>query len=136
MELDDDVRAFLDVPRSADLATINKDGSPQLSLIWYERRGDELIVNTTAQRVKAKNMERDPRVALLVGDPARYVRLDGDARSVAIGAAALADIRALAVRFDGEEAAARQTRDVWSKQERVTYAITVRRVYRYGFEES
>ena len=134
MKLDDDVRAFLDAPRPADLATLNPDGSPQLSVIWYARRGDLVIVNTTAQRVKTKNMERDGRVALLVGDPQRYVRLDGDARLVATGAEALADIRALAVRYNGEAAAERTTRDVWSKEDRVTYAITVRRVYRYGFD--
>ena len=134
MKLDDDVRAFLDAPRPADLATLNPDGSPQLSVIWYARRGDEVVVNTTAQRVKTKNMERDGRVALLVGDPQKYVRLDGDARIVATGAEALADIRALAVRYNGEEAAERMTRDVWSTQDRVTYAIAVRRVYRYGFD--
>ena len=134
MKLDDAVRAFLDAPRSADLATLNPDGSPQLSVIWYARRGDEVIVNTTAQRVKTKNMERDARVALLVGDPERYVRLDGDARLVATGVEALADIRALAVRYNGEEAAERMTRDVWSREDRVTYAIAVRRVYRYGFD--
>ena len=136
MKLEDDVRAFLDAPRGADLATINVDGSPQLSVIWYARRGDEVVVNTTAQRVKARNMDRDGRVSLLVGDPQRYVRLDGEVRIVSTGAAALADISALAVRYDGEESAARLTRDVWSKQDRVTYAIAVRRVYRYGFEES
>lgn len=136
MKLDDDIRAFLDAPRGADLATINPDESPQLSVIWYARRGDEVVVNTTAQRVKARNMDRDARVALLVGDPKRYVRLDGDARVVATGAEALADIRAHAVRYDGEESAARLTRAVWSTQDRVTYSIAVRRVYRYGFEES
>ena len=134
MPLDDDVRAFLDAPRPADLATLNPDGSPQLSVIWYARRGDVVVVNTTAQRVKTKNMERDGRVALLVGDPQKYVRLDGDARIVATGAEALADIRALAVRYNGEEAALRMTHDVWSTQDRVTYAISVRRVYRYGFD--
>ena len=134
MKLDDDIRMFLDAPRPADLATLNPDGSPQLSVIWYARRGDEVIVNTTAQRVKTKNMERDARVALLVGDPETYVRLDGDARIVATGAEALADISALAVRYNGAVAAERMTRDVWSTQDRVTYAIAVRRVYRYGFD--
>ena len=134
MKLDDDVRTFLDAPRSADLATINANGSPQLSVIWYERRGDEVVVNTTTERVKARNIDRDARVSLLVGDPERYVRLDGVARVVAKGPQALADIRALGVRYNGEDAAERQARDVWSTQQRVTYAIAIRRVYRYGFE--
>lgn len=134
MKLDDDVRAFLDTPRSADLATVNANGSPQLSVIWYERRGDEIVVNTTTERVKARNIDRDARVSLLVGDPQRYVRLDGVARVAATGPQALADIRALGVRYNGEDAAERQARDVWSTQQRVTYAIAIRRVYRYGFE--
>ncbi len=134
MTLDAAVRVFLDAPRFAVLATLNPDGSAHLTVIWYARRDDEVIVNTTAPRKKAANIARDPRVSLLVGESDRYVRLDGEARSVATGADALRDIRELAVRYDGEAAADRQTRDVWSKQERVTYAITVRRVYRYGFE--
>ena len=134
MTLDAAVRAFLDAPRFAVLGTLNLDGSPQLSVIWYERRGDEVVVNTTAPRVKARNMERDPRVSLLVGESEQYVRLDGEARLVASGAEALRDIRALAVRYNGEEAAERQTRDVWSKQERVTYAIQIKRVYKYEFD--
>ena len=134
MKLDAAVRGFLDVPRLAVLGTINQDGSAHLTVIWYERRADEAIVNTTAPRKKAANMARDPRVSLLVGESERYVRLDGDARVIASGAQALRDIHDLAVRYDGEAAAERQTREVWSKQERVTYAITVRRVYRYGFD--
>jgi PPOX class probable F420-dependent enzyme len=134
MKLDAAVRAFLDVPRFAVLGTLNEDGSAHLTVIWYGRRADEPIVNTTAQRKKATNIARDSRVSLLVGESDRYVRLDGDARAVASGDAALRDIRDLAVRYDGEAAAEKQTREVWSKQERVTYAIAVRRVYRYGFD--
>ncbi len=134
MTLAADVREFLDAPRFAVLGTLNEDGSPQLTVTWYARRDDEVIVNTTAPRKKALNMARDPRVALLVGESDRYVRLDGAAREVAAGDDALRDIRELAVRYDGEAAAEKQTRDVWSKQQRVTYAIAVRRVYRYGFE--
>jgi len=63
MKLDAAVRAFLDAPRVAVLGTLNLDGSPQLSVIWYERRGDEVVVNTTAPRVKARNMTRDPRAS-------------------------------------------------------------------------
>ena len=126
-----EVRAFLEAPRLAVLATVRPDGSPHLTVVWYGLRGDDLIVNTTVPRSKARNLARDPRVSLLVGEMARYVRLEGEARVVATGAAALRDIHDLAVRYDGEEAAERQTRTVWSTQERVTYAIAVRRIYRY-----
>jgi len=131
VKLPDAVRAFLDAPRFAVLATLREDGSPHLTVVWYERRDDEVIVNTTLPRSKARNIEHDPRVSLLVGEMERYVRLDGEARAVATGTAALADIRGMAVRYDGEAAADRQARTVWSRQERVTYAIAVRRLYRY-----
>jgi PPOX class probable F420-dependent enzyme len=134
VKLDAELRAFLDTPRFAVLGTLNEDGTPQLTVIWYARRQDEAIVNTTAPRKKAANIGRDPRVSLLVGQAERYVRLDGDARMVASGDAALRDIHDLAVRYDGDAAAEKQTREVWSKQERLTYAIAVRRVYRYGFD--
>jgi PPOX class probable F420-dependent enzyme len=134
VKLDAAVRAFLDAPRLAVLGTLNQDGSAHLTVIWYGRRDDEAIVNTTTPRKKAANIARDPRVSLLVGESERYVRLDGDARVIASGESALRDIHDLAVRYDGEAAAEKQTREVWSKQERVTYAIAVRRIYRYGFD--
>ena len=134
MKLGEDVRTFLDVPRFAVMGTLNPDQAPHLSVVWYERRGDELIVNTTEERVKARNLSADPRASLLVGESERYVRLDGIARAVAFGDQALKDIRALGVRYDGEDAAERQTRTVWGKQDRVTYAIQVRHLYKYGFD--
>jgi len=102
--------------------------------MWYERRGDEVVVNTTQERVKARNLATDPRVSLLVGEAERYVRLDGVARAVAFGDDALKDIRALGVRYDGEEAAERQVRAVWGTQDRVTYVIQIRHLYKYGFD--
>ena len=133
MKLGEDVRTFLDAPRFAVLGTVNPDRSPHLSVIWYDRRGDEVIVNTTHERMKARNLAEDPRASLLVGESERYVRLDGVAHAVAFGDEALKDIRALGVRYDGEAAADRQVRAVWGKQDRVTYAIRIRHVYTYGF---
>jgi PPOX class probable F420-dependent enzyme len=134
VKLGDDVRRFLDVPRFAVIGTVNPDRAPHLTVVWYDRRGDEVIVNTTQQRVKARNLAADPRVSLLVGESERYVRLDGVARAVAFHDEAVKDIRALGVRYDGEEAADREARAVWAKQDRVTYLIQVRRLYKYGFD--
>ena len=132
MRLGDAARRFLAEPRFAVLATTNPDGSPHLTVLWYELRGDEVLFNTTTSRAKSRNLSRDPRVSVLVGDSDTYVRLDGTAREVATGAQALDDIHRLAVRYDGPERADQTTREVWSKQERVSYAITIKRVYEYG----
>lgn len=134
VKLGEDVRAFLDLPRFAVMGTVNPDRSPHLSVVWYERRGDELAVNTTKERVKARNLEADPRVSILVGEAERYVRLDGVAKAVAFGDAAVRDIHGLGVRYDGQEAADRQTKTVWIRQDRVTYLIEVRHLYKYGFD--
>jgi PPOX class probable F420-dependent enzyme len=131
MKLSEASRRFLDLPRFAVLGTVNRDGSPHLTVIWYALRGDEILFNTTAPRVKPRNLARDPRVSLLVGDSDAYVRLDGTARVVATGADAVRDIHDLGVRYYGRERAEEGTRERWSKEERVSYAITVERVYEY-----
>ncbi|MFF4763282.1 pyridoxamine 5'-phosphate oxidase family protein [Streptomyces sp. NPDC001292] len=42
--LNDSVRALLDAPIPAVLATVNPDGSPQTSVVWVGRDGDDLLV--------------------------------------------------------------------------------------------
>ncbi len=54
----------------AFLATLMKDGSPQLSPVWIDVDGDTILVNTAEGRVKHKNVSRDPRVAISVFDSA------------------------------------------------------------------
>jgi PPOX class probable F420-dependent enzyme len=67
--LSDNARALIARPVLATLATVNPDGSPQVTPLWIEGDGDDLLVNTARGRVKARNLERDPRVALSVLDP-------------------------------------------------------------------
>lgn len=52
----------------AYLSTLMKDGSPQVSPVWVDIDGDEIIVNTAEGRVKERNVSRDPRVAISVAD--------------------------------------------------------------------
>jgi PPOX class probable F420-dependent enzyme len=78
--LNDSVRALLDAPVPAVLATTNPDGSPQTSVVWVGRDGDDLLVSTAAGRRKELNLRRDPRASLTVYDPAdpeRYAEIRG-----------------------------------------------------------
>ncbi|WP_431683688.1 PPOX class F420-dependent oxidoreductase [Kitasatospora sp. KL5] len=78
--LNGSVRALLDAPVPAVLATLNPDGSPQTSVVWVGRDGDDLLVSTAAGRRKERNLRRDPRASLTVYDPAdplRYVEIRG-----------------------------------------------------------
>ena len=64
----------------AQLATVNADGSPQVTPVWVDYDGTHVIVNTARARVKSRNLERNPRVALAISDPAnpyRYVGIQG-----------------------------------------------------------
>ena len=72
--------ALVDGKNYAILATINPDGSPQTSVLWVGRDGNDLLFSTVAGRVKHRNMERDPRVSVTVldsADPENYVELCG-----------------------------------------------------------
>ena len=52
----------------ASLATINRDGSPQVSVVWIDYNDNHILINTAKNRIKTNNMERDPRVSISVTD--------------------------------------------------------------------
>ena len=64
----------------ASLATLNADGSPQVTPVWVDFDGSHVLVNTAKGRVKTKNLEREPRVALTIIDPEnpyRHIGIQG-----------------------------------------------------------
>jgi PPOX class probable F420-dependent enzyme len=78
--LSPDVRALLDEPNFAHLATLMPDGSPQSAPVWVGVEGDHLLVATGEGSLKAKNTRRDPRVSLSVvamDNPYREAQLRG-----------------------------------------------------------
>ena len=66
MELPARLRELLDGPNFATLATVMPDGSPQATTMWVDREGDLIRFNTAEGRVKPRNMDRDPRVAVAI----------------------------------------------------------------------
>jgi PPOX class probable F420-dependent enzyme len=67
--LSDKARQLVARPVVASLTTLNADGSPQITPLWIEMDGDDLLFNTAESRIKAHNVHRDPRVAVSVIDP-------------------------------------------------------------------
>jgi PPOX class probable F420-dependent enzyme len=67
--LSDKARQLVARPVLASLTTLNADGSPQVTPLWVELDGDDLLFNTAEGRIKARNLHRDPRVAVSVLDP-------------------------------------------------------------------
>ncbi len=78
--LSPDVRALLDEPNFAHLATLMPDGSPQSAPVWVGVEGDHVLVATGEGSLKARNTRRDPRVSLSVvamDNPYREAQLRG-----------------------------------------------------------
>lgn len=64
----------------ANLATINPDGTPQVTPVWIDYDGQYVLVNSARGRRKDKNMERNRSVALSIQDPEnpyRYLEVRG-----------------------------------------------------------
>ena len=134
MDLRDDVRAFLEEPRFGVLGTVNADGSPHQTVMWYEPRGDTIMMNTKRGRRKDRNLGRESRASLCVEDGYRYVTLDGTIEQIEDRETTQADIAALARRYHDPEEAARMARDVFGPQERITLLLHVDRVDVHGFD--
>jgi PPOX class probable F420-dependent enzyme len=79
-EIPDSHRDLLDAP-VATLATLDPDGRPQLTEVWFLYDGEFRISLNTSRR-KVHNLRRDPRCTLFVLDlanPYRYLEVRGDA---------------------------------------------------------
>ena len=62
--LNEAARAALTAGHLAHLATVNADGSPQVSVVWVGLDGDEIVSGHLDDRLKLRNARRDPRVVL------------------------------------------------------------------------
>lgn len=65
---------LLHQPSPCYLATSMPDGSPQLTQTWVDTDGEHILINSVSGFQKIRNVERDPRVALTVSDPANPAR--------------------------------------------------------------
>jgi PPOX class probable F420-dependent enzyme len=64
-----EIERFLSEPHSVIVATLGRDGRPHLTTTWYRWDGDAFWLSTNRNRAKYRNLQRDPRVTLLVDDP-------------------------------------------------------------------
>jgi PPOX class probable F420-dependent enzyme len=118
---------FLNGLRFGKIATVRKDGSPHVTPIWYMLDEGKLIINTTKERVKYRNIKRDPRVCFLVDDGYPYLMIHGRAR-IASERDPKRDIERLAIRYRGEERGKRDSRNYYWKMDRVSIEIVPERV--------
>jgi len=68
--LSEQERALFTAPNIVHLATVGPDGGPNVSAVWVDPDGDDLLVNTAEGRQKVDDIRRDPKVAVSVVNPA------------------------------------------------------------------
>jgi len=114
----------------ANLATINPDGTPQVTPVWFDWDGRHLRINSAKGRIKDKNLRRTPTVALSIQDPDnpyRYVQVKGRVTQVT-ETGADAHIDALARKYLGLDRYPYRKPD----EVRVTYVIAPDRIQTMG----
>jgi len=67
-QLSTEARQLIDRPNFAHLSTLMPDGSPNATPVWVGRQGDRLVICTSENSLKARNVKRDPRIALSIID--------------------------------------------------------------------
>jgi PPOX class probable F420-dependent enzyme len=86
---DPPVRELLEQPNYAVISTHNKDGSIHNTIVWIDAEGDAVAVNSAKGRKWPSNLERDPRVNVLVyeaGNPYNFLEIRGTASETSQGA--------------------------------------------------
>jgi PPOX class probable F420-dependent enzyme len=71
VELPESAKELIESGAHAHLATINADGTPQLSMVWTAIEDGEICIASLTPRQKLANVRRDPRVALSFESPER-----------------------------------------------------------------
>jgi PPOX class probable F420-dependent enzyme len=86
---DRDVKDLLEKPNYAVISTFNANGSIHNAIVWISGDDGTVAVNSAQGRVWPTNLQRDPRVSVLVfesGNPYHYVEIRGTATATDEGA--------------------------------------------------
>jgi len=102
IKLPESAKKVLEDKAYGHVVTRSASGSPQVTMVWVDVEGDEVLFNTAEGRKKPQNLRRDPRVVISVQhrtDPQAYMVVYGTATITEAGADAHID--KLAKRFLG-----------------------------------
>jgi PPOX class probable F420-dependent enzyme len=112
----------------AYLVTLMKDGTPQVTPVWFNRDEKSILINSAKGRVKDRNIRRNPLVAVLIPDPTnpyRYMQIRG--KVIEINERGADDhIDCLSLKYTGIH---------WTKrpeEARIIYRISIEHVETHG----
>jgi PPOX class probable F420-dependent enzyme len=78
-------RDLFQEPVHGVLTTMMPDGMPQSSIVWVDYDGEYVLINTTLERQKGRNMQANPKVTILVIDPedsSRWIEVRGQVQEI------------------------------------------------------
>jgi PPOX class probable F420-dependent enzyme len=132
VELPEKIRNAIEGPQFWHLATVNPDGSPQVTTVWVKLKGDKIVVNSAIGRRKSRNVERNPQVALSWVDPENGYHSAGIQGRIVdsyTGDEAEADIDSLSEQYLG------QTPYPWRQPDeaRITFVIEPTHIYHQDY---
>ncbi len=102
--LPDSARKLLEGKNFLYIATVNRDGTPQVTPVWVDTDGKFVLVNTAIGRVKQKNTKRNPEVALAIydqADPYNFIQIRGSVVDQITGPSAEEHIDKMAKKYKG-----------------------------------
>ncbi|WP_328773733.1 PPOX class F420-dependent oxidoreductase [Streptomyces sp. NBC_00286] len=123
------LKEVLDSRVFVTVATLQPDGSPHQSVVWVGRQGDDLLFVTGVDKVKVRNLRRDPRLSVAVNppdDPYGYAVISGTARFESVGARERMD--ELAVKYTGKTYAEHNPQSYATLPELVTIHVTPEKI--------
>ncbi len=106
MAIDDELREMARSANFAALTTLLPDGRPQTHVMWVDADDEHVLVNTEVHRRKYRNVERDPRVTVMIwqlDDPYRYTEVRGRVVDTVGGDPARDHIDELSRRYRGRD---------------------------------
>lgn len=100
--LSDAARRFTVGGAFAALTTMRPNGMPSTQMMWVDADDEHVLINTETHRLKFRDMQQDPRVAVMIfrpEDPHSYVEVRGVVDSVETGQNARDHIDLLSMRY-------------------------------------
>ena len=116
-------------PNYGVAATVRADGSPQMSTVWVDYDGENVVFNTAEGRAKPRHIRANPQVGVFVthaDDPYKWVAVSGPAELTHDGA--VEHIDKLARKYTG-----RESYGVRAGEQRIIVRVKLERVTAYGF---
>ncbi len=105
-KLTEKARKMLEGKNFVYLATVNPNGTPQVTPTWVDTDGNHVLINTALGRVKHRNMKKNPHVAMAITDqanPYNLIVIQGKVVDHVTGQVAEDHIDKMAKKYRGQE---------------------------------